>query len=205
MFGLMVLGAVALYLALMFFVVRRAWRRGRANGGSLLKASAFAVLGFLLVYLPVFWNHIPVLLAHRSMCAKDAGFKAHIEPDRWRALNSDEISRLSKKEVEAEDRKAVGSKLPDGFMRYLHFGELLASEQMASSKRFLAVDVDRIERRLRDMMSGQVLSTYVDYSIGGRDDIRLWIFPKSCFDTNSTSHPLHQSTYFQLSLKEGLK
>jgi hypothetical protein len=45
MLGLMVLGAAALYLALMFFVVRWAWRRGRASGGSLLKASVFSVIG----------------------------------------------------------------------------------------------------------------------------------------------------------------
>jgi hypothetical protein len=80
MIGLMLLGAGALYFGLMFFVMRGAWRAGRSEGGSVLQGLAFAFAGFLLVYLPIFWNHIPVLLEHRARCAKDAGFKVYVTP-----------------------------------------------------------------------------------------------------------------------------
>lgn len=128
MIGLMLLGAGALYFGLMFFVMRWAWRAVRADGGSMLAASTFAFVGFLLFYLPVFWNHIPVLLAHRSMCEKDAGFKAYVTPEQWIALNKNEINALVRSEVEKKERNAETRKIADDFDQRIFFGGLLFSE-----------------------------------------------------------------------------
>lgn len=195
MFGLMVFGAAALYLGLMFFVVRLAWRRGRSNGGSVGKASVFAFLGFLLVYLPVFWNHIPVLLAHRSMCAKDAGFKAYVTPEQWIAQNKDAIDKLTKEEVEKQERESQSVAAPDGFRRALSFGGLLITERRGTKRHVLNIAISKDEQVDRDAQTNQILATYVDYSASGHPgDIRGWIFPSSCFVAADLGNP--RQSYF---------
>lgn len=202
MFGLMIFGAAALYLSLMFFVVRWAWRKGRANGGSALKATLFALLGFLLVYLPVFWNHIPVLLAHRSMCAKDAGFKAYVMPDQWIAQNQARLSKLMRSDI---DKMSERRDLPDGFSRYEHSGGLLATEEKTTKEHFLGVTVLRIEDRVRDVMTGDVITTYVDYRVGDREDIRLWFGGFGCIPEGSPDDPSDLRQRFYSQILEGVK
>ncbi len=197
MFGLMVLGAAALYLGLMFLVVRWAWRKGRGNGGSVGKASAFAALGFLLVYLPVFWNHIPVLLAHRAMCAKDAGFTAYVAPEQWRQQNRDRLAGLKGEDLTKMSKR---HEMPEGFSRYEHFAGLLATEERTVRQPLFGIVVYRIEDRVRDVRNGQLVSTYVDYRVGHREDIRLWFGGYGCIADDDPNDPsdLRQRFYFQL-------
>lgn len=186
MIGLMLLGAGALYFGLMFFVMCWAWRAVRADGGSVLAASTFAFVGFLLVYLPVFWNHIPVLFAHRSMCAKDAGFKAYVTPEQWTAQNKNAIGQLTKQFVQKQERTSKSVEIADGFRQEIYFGGLLATEWRGSVHRVLNIDILKNEQRVRDATTGQLLATFIDYSASGnRDDIRGWIFPTRCAYSDS--------------------
>lgn len=194
MIGLMLLGAGALYFGLMFFVMRWAWRAVRADGGSVLAASTFAFVGFLLFYLPVFWNHIPVLLAHRSMCAKDAGFKAYVTPEQWIAQNKEAIGKLTKEYVREQERSSKSVEIADGFRQEIYFGGLLATERRGRNHQILNVEIHKSEQRIRDATTKQLLATYVDYSASGhRDDIRGWIFPARC-PHSDTSDP--RARYF---------
>ena len=181
MIGLMLLGAGALYFGLMFFVMRWAWRAVRADGGSVLAASTFAFVGFLLVYLPVFWNHIPVLLAHRSMCAKDAGFKAYVTPEEWIAQNKEVIRQLTKQDVENQLRAAKTTNIADGFDQYQFFAGLLNSQNRGTYYRVLNINIRKWEQRIQDARTGQLLATLTNYSASGhRDDISGWKFPNKC-------------------------
>jgi hypothetical protein len=194
MFGLMVFGAAALYLALMLFVMRWAWRKARANGGSVLKATLFALLGFLLVYLPVFWNYIPVLLAHRSMCEKDAGFNAYVTPDQWVSQHQETIDKLRKEEVEQQERNSKSELGPDGFQREVYFGGLLVTEWRNTKQKVLNLEVGRSEQRIRDSQTNTVLATYINYTANKWDPDNPigWIFPSSCFDDNDKENPKYQ-------------
>lgn len=191
MFGLMVFGAAALYLTLMFFVMRWSWRKGRANGGSVLKAALFAALGFLLVYLPVFWNHIPVLLAHRSMCAKDAGFTAYVTKEQWVAQHQDAIAKLSKEEVSQQERNSKSVPTADGFQREAYFGGLLATEWRNTKHKVLNLEIGRSEQRVRDAQTNQILAAYIDYaaSLWAQDNPIGWIFPSNCFEKLDAENP----------------
>jgi hypothetical protein len=181
MFGLVVFCVAALYLAVMWLVVRWAWRGGRSNGGSLGKASAFALLGFLAVYLPVFWNHIPVLIVHRSLCAKDAGFKAYVLQEQWFSQNKESVGKLTKESVRQIDRSSRPFETQEGLHRRLFFGGLLTTESRGTVQLVLNVQIVRDERSVRDVKTGQLLATYVDYSASGHpDDIRSWLFPDRC-------------------------
>jgi hypothetical protein len=180
MFGLMVLGSAALYLGLMFWVVRWAWRKGRANGGSVARAAMFAFVGFLAVYLPVFWNHVPVLLAHRSMCAKDAGFTAFVPAEQWRAEHAAQVKVALALPREQREKTLSSARLPDGFTRDVHFNGLLTSDLKAETFLAWGVSITRAASRRVDQQSGVVLATAVDYSIGTQDDLRMWLRKSSC-------------------------
>jgi hypothetical protein len=172
MLGLMYLGAAALYLTLMFYVVRWAWRTGRAGGGSAVKASAFAFVGFLAVYLPVFWNHIPIVLAHRSMCAKDAGFKVHVTPAQWGAQNKEVLGSLRGVDL---DKTTASRTLASGFSRYEFFGGALSRETKTQIGRLFGMNVVRAESKLLDARTGEVLTSRIGYAVGPREDARIWL------------------------------
>jgi hypothetical protein len=202
MFGLMILGATALYLALMFFVVRWAWRKGRANDGSLIKASTFAVAGFLVVYLPVFWNHIPIVLAHRSMCAKDAGLKVHKSAKQWISENRDRLGSLQGIDL---DKPTSSRQLANGVARTEYFSGLLASESKTEQQLLYGVPLHRIEFRVIDVVTNEVLTTDVNYQVGTREDIRLWLAGQSCYEQGDKQSPWNQAIKFNEQLKEGVK
>lgn len=177
MLGLMYLGAAALYLVVLILVVHWAWRAGRVNGGSLVKASAFALLGFLVVYLPVFWNHLPIVLTHRSMCTNDAGSKVYVTPQQWVDANRERIVDLRSVDLE----KATPSRaLPSGFARSEFFGGYLASESRATEERRFGMQFIRAESRLLDVRTGTVMISEVGYSVGPREDARIWLLWHTC-------------------------
>lgn len=87
MIGLVVLVVGAIYLVLLVLATRAAYRWAKGKGLSKAKCRLAAAGGFLAVYLPVFWDHIPTLVAHKYYCAKDAGFKVFKTIEQWKAEN----------------------------------------------------------------------------------------------------------------------
>lgn len=85
--GVVVFGAVTVYaiaiVAAMWFAYR--WAAKRAY--SRTKRWLAAMGGFLLVYLPVFWDQVPTLIAHEYYCEKEAGFWIYKTVDQWKAEN----------------------------------------------------------------------------------------------------------------------
>jgi hypothetical protein len=182
MFGLIVLLFLVVYGALMIGAIRYGWRRGRRNGGSKRKAAAFASLGFLVVYLPVFWNHVPVLLRHQWLCASDAGFTQYVEPSAWRADHANEIRELSPERAHGFETRREA----DGSYVWRIYGGLLDSRSVNKRSFFLRVPVIRKEEQLLSTADQQLLAKQVNYLlVGARDDIRSWIFPASCWARNS--------------------
>ena len=177
MLGLMYVGAAALYVLLLVLVVRWAWRAGRANGGSLLKACGFALVGFLVVYLPAFWNYLPIALTHRALCAKDAGFTVATTPERWAAANRDRIAELRGVDL---TKSTPSRQVPSGFSRYEFFGGMLAREVGTTIERRLGMQFMRVESRLIDVRTGADMAREVGYAIGPREDVRVWLLWLEC-------------------------
>jgi hypothetical protein len=181
MLGLMYLGAAALYLALMFFVVLWAWRIGRANGGSRLKGAGFGLVGFLVVYLPVFWNLVPTVLVHRHYCEKDAGFFVQMPADQWHATHESEVELINKLSRNLREATSPTTLLPGGSGRSTHFNGLLASDFKSERLSTWSVDLRRLTWRTVDARTGAVLATVVDYQTGPAPDMRFWVRRPSCF------------------------
>lgn len=211
MFGLVVLAVAALYFSVMFMAVRWAWRSEIGQGGTRGRAFRKAFFVFLLIYLPVFWDHIPTLVVHRAMCAKDAGFTAHVDAQQWHEKNADAVAAvngLSRREREASVQLPTA---PDGFDRYVGFGGLLRSDY--KYERVVPwLTVGRTEQRVADAKTGEVLAVAIDYGAGGpssAENLRWWLRTGGCFDAPPSANlqpdkpttPIGYIRWFKYSLK----
>jgi len=180
--GLVVLVVLAVYGALLIGAMLCGWLWGRRKQGSRRKAAAYAGIGFLVVYLPIFWNHLPVLLRHKWLCARDAGFTQYVDPAAWRAEHADEILQLT-----ADEQRAYKvRKTSDDSSVWIIYGGLLETRSTTERSSFLNVPIFRFEEQITSAAGQQLLAKEVDYQlIGSRDDIRSWIFPSSCWARES--------------------
>ena len=209
MFGLMVFGAAAPYLGLMLWVVIWAWRKGRASGGSALRGMAFAAVGFLIVYLPVFWNHLPTLVVRNHYCAKDAGFVAHVPAEQWLAEHAEQVSATNALPRIQRERTLSSTALPDGFKRDIHFNGLLAHEWKVETIQAWGASVRRRTSRIVDARNGKLLATATDYMTGEAEDLRMWLNTDSCVarptgqvgQPDTPSQPFDFLTFYASTLK----
>ncbi len=84
MIGLMMLLALGLYLAISAGVVAWTVRWAKRNGRGVWRWGIGAVF---LMYLLVFWDHIPTLILYKHYCATKAGFWVYKTPEQWKAEN----------------------------------------------------------------------------------------------------------------------
>jgi predicted PurR-regulated permease PerM len=94
MIGLLVLVVGAIYLAVLVFVTRAAYRWASRKGLPKSRRILTVAGGFLLVYLPVFWDHIPTLIMHKYYCEKEAGFWVYKTLEQWKTENPGVIEGL---------------------------------------------------------------------------------------------------------------
>jgi len=96
--GLVVFAAIILYLLISIGVVIGAIIYARKHGKS---AKRWGVGAALVMYLLVFWDHIPTLVAHKYYCEKEAGFWIYKTLDQWKAENPGVAETLLANELRA--------------------------------------------------------------------------------------------------------
>lgn len=94
MFGLVVFGLIAIYLVLLIAVTVWGYRHAAKKGLPRKQRWLWAAGGFLLVYLPVFWDWIPTVAAHQYYCTTQAGFWIYKTVDQWKKENPGVIETL---------------------------------------------------------------------------------------------------------------
>ena len=87
MFGLIVFGLLGIYMLLLVAVTRWGYRLAEKKGLPRKQRWLWATGGFLIVYLPLFWDWIPTIAVHQYYCAKDAGFWVYKTLDQWKVEN----------------------------------------------------------------------------------------------------------------------
>jgi hypothetical protein len=85
--GAVILPLIALYLAFLVWATWRGWRWAETRGWKGHKRWLGAACGFLIVYLPVFWDWLPTVVAHKYYCDKEAGFWVYKTVEQWKAEN----------------------------------------------------------------------------------------------------------------------
>lgn len=91
MLALAVLFFAALYLLLSILVVWSAVRLARKRG---IKGWKFGAPAALVMYLIVFWDHIPTLILHKYYCETESGFWVYKTPEQWAKENPGVLEML---------------------------------------------------------------------------------------------------------------
>ncbi|MBK7764911.1 MAG: hypothetical protein IPI44_01795 [Sulfuritalea sp.] len=82
--GILIVGAMGLYLLIAFGVVIGAISHARKHGKSTKRWGWGAAL---VMYLIPFWDWIPTVAVHQYYCATEAGFWVYKTPEQWKKEN----------------------------------------------------------------------------------------------------------------------
>lgn len=178
MMALVVMAVFALYLLVAVLVVRAAVRAARRRG---IAGWKWGLPAALAMYLLVFWDHVPTLLAHRYYCQRHAGLTVHKTPEQWRAENPGVAATLSWKELSDRYRGDPGV---TGFV----LNERIRSETRQRRLRILPVTISY--DRIVDSATNEILvervrvgSGYGSMAVGGSGDwrvVKFWVGGESC-------------------------
>lgn len=156
MLGLIVVVVAAVYLALVVWTMRAAYRWAKNRGWSRGRCWAAAGGGFLAVYLPVFWDHVPTLLAHRYYCEKEAGFWVYKSVEQWNAENPGVAETLKYRNMPERIR-------PDGTSENI-LNERFSRLKKKTYVKFLSTNIR--EEQLIDRKTGEILARHVTVGSG---------------------------------------
>jgi hypothetical protein len=157
MFGLVVLVVMALYFSLLVWVTKRGWRWGIEKKGWTGKRRYLgAAIGFLIVYLPVFWDWIPTVAVHQYYCATESGFWVYKTLEQWKQENPGVMEGLNQI-LQPSQKTSYGDidVIDERFAIETHRRQVLP---------FLTTNI--ADRRLVDRKNSEVLTKGIDVGSG---------------------------------------
>ena len=158
MIGLVILIVGAIYLTLLVWVTRSAYRWAKAKGLSKAKCWFAAAGGFLVVYLPVFWDHIPTVIAHQYYCGTEAGFWVYKTPEQWKKENPGVTETLVATKGASSARQGDMQNYTDTYFLNQRFNWIVKHNGQLLLNRW------RHEQEIIDVKTQDVLAKYVDFS-----------------------------------------
>ncbi|MFC3146312.1 hypothetical protein [Piscinibacterium candidicorallinum] len=196
MLGLAYAVGLTIYAVILIAAILLGWRWGRSANGSLFRGGLVAAIVGLLVYLPGFWNHIPVVLEYRKLCEKDAGFTVIVPADQWIRSNG---SRLDA--VRGVNLNTMGERisLREGESEYAFFGGLLKRRESTKTWTIYGMQFIRQQFSVIDSANDAVLFRSVDYMVGPSEDVRFWLVRRSCLTRPAELLELDRAYLDQLS------
>lgn len=181
MFGLVVLVVMGLYLWLLVWATRRGWRWGiEKKGWQGRKRWLGAAIGFLIVYMPVFWDFIPTVAVHQYYCAKDSGFWVYKTLDQWKVENPGVMEVLVANKGEPSSSQGDMENYTDTYFVNQRFNLVVKHNGQFLFNRW------RHEREVVDMKTNTMLARYVDFSTSqerrqaGWSGWKFWLDSKNC-------------------------
>ena len=140
----------------------------------------WAMLGFLVVFLPIFWDWIPTVVAHKYYCATEAGFWIYKTPEQWKKENPGVMETLE--ENKARPRASQGDM--QNFTDTAPLNQRIDSTLKKNGP--LPLNRWKWEQEVIDTKTGEVLARYADFStgngnIGGEMELRFWLHSDGCF------------------------
>lgn len=147
--GLVIFGAIALYLIVSLVVVVLTARVAKKRGRSPWRWGGAAAL---VMYLLVFWDHIPTVVAHKYYCEKEAGFWIYKTVDQWKDENPGVMETLV---ANNDGRSAKGA-----YILNQRFNRAVEKSGPLWLNRW------RWEQEIVDIKTEEVLARYVDFSTG---------------------------------------
>ncbi|HEY6094817.1 MAG TPA: hypothetical protein VIU93_07675 [Gallionellaceae bacterium] len=196
MFGLIVLIVMVLYLSLLVWATRRGWRWGiEKKGWTGKKRYVGAAVGFLIVYLPVFWDWLPTVAVHQYYCARDAGFWVYKTLDQWKAENPGVMEGLVANKGAPSTRQGDMVNYTDTYLLNQRINKIVKQSGPLLFNRW------RHEEEIIDERNNEVLARYINFSTSqerqqaGWNGWKFWLSSRSCIDGGT--HPQHHFYEFE--------
>lgn len=177
--GLVVLLFTLLYVVLLVAATVLGYRYGRKRGWTPRKRRWAAAVGFLIIFLPMFWDGLPTIWLHSYYCEKYGGFTVYKTPEQWKKENRGIAETLVRPKTVQQVNTANG--------RYFQLNQRIRWEIQWEQ---MPLWLRQQNERLVDINTGEVLAQYVDFSTGqasGRlegakelRDIKAWMYRDSC-------------------------
>lgn len=161
------------FMVVVPMAVRYAAKHGRSKW-------RWGIGAFLLVYLPIFWDWIPTVVAHKYYCEKDSGFWVYKTLEQWKAENPGVMETLTTQRVRPHQhvgdmRNYVSTSTVNQRFDYVN----------KKSGPFL-FGVWQHNQEIIDSKTGTVLARQVDFStgngnVGGEPELKFWVHSDNCF------------------------
>jgi hypothetical protein len=175
MMGLLVILAGVVYLLISLSLIKLAAGKARQRGIAGWKWGVPAALG---MYLLVFWDHLPTLIARQYYCQKEAGFTVYKTLDQWKQANPGVAGTLTYKQISDSETH------DDDYIYHLNqrFDWRIDNERVFLSLR-------RADNKIIDVSNGEVLARYVDFRSGWGNlaigantprEYKFWLLNNSC-------------------------
>jgi hypothetical protein len=180
--GLVIFGAMALYLVLAIFVVAGAINHARKNGKSVGRWGWGAAL---VMYLIPFWDWIPTVAMHQYYCATEAGFWVYKTPEQWKKENPGVMEVLvANKGWPSRHEEREGGREKIVIQMYNDRFNVLVMEKDVST----ILSIIRVEEKLVDIQRDEVLGRLVVFgsgnsvqnTVGPPGPLKFWLVSPYC-------------------------
>lgn len=138
---------------------------------------AWTLSAALLVYLSVFWDHIPTVVMHKYYCEKEAGFWVYKTLDQWKKENPGVMETLVANKNDPSSRTGDMVNYTDTYFANQRFNLIVKHGGQYPLNRW------RHERLLVDVNTGEVLARYVNFSTSQEQRQAGWSGWKFWLDT----------------------
>jgi hypothetical protein len=158
MIGLIVLGVFGLYLLVSIIVVAITYRAVKQTGVSEKRAMRAGGVACLIMYLLLFWDWVPTVVAKQYYCRTQGGFFLYKTLDQWKQENPGVAETLRWKAI------SYHTSDPDTGMQTYFLNQRFSWEIHQRKLPLLAVAVS--EHRLVDRKTTEVLARSVTVGTG---------------------------------------
>jgi hypothetical protein len=174
--GLIFLLAILLYVMLLVAAPALSYHYAVKRGLSQGKRRWAATIGFLLVFLPMFWDWIPTVWAFSYYCDNYAGPTVNKPPEQWKRETPGVAETLVRQDPPLQGGSEDSS--------YFQLNQRFRWERKNTDK-FLTIV--QSEQSVVDGQSGEILVRYTDFatrhsirSFQELRDVKLWLNRNSC-------------------------
>jgi len=201
--GLVIFGAIGIYVLISIGVVMWAIRYARKKGKRVKRWGWGAALA---MYLLVFWDWIPTVVTQQYYCATEAGFRVYKTVDQWKRENPGVAETLLENRGAPSTRYGDDTNFTDNYFLNQRINKVVQERRISS-----VLHIFRHEQALIDRKNDEVLARYVTYRAGYPNGIagiaprsagfaaeKFWLVNPHCND--SGAHPQHQFLEFEKQL-----
>jgi len=133
----------------------------------------------LLIYLAVFWDHIPTVVAHKYYCDKEAGFWVYKTVDQWKQENPGVMETLVANKNAPSERIGDMKNYTDTYFLNKRFNWVV---KKTGPHPF---NLWRHEQEVIDVKNNEVMARYIDFSTGnglisGEMPLSFWLQSSYC-------------------------